>query len=66
MREPTCPHCQHGSFQAADYRPRDAKFPYIFVYCESCGAVVGVLEHTNIGWLIRKLAEMLGVGELPK
>ena len=55
-----CPRCENSSFEIAEHSPRGSRYKLFFIQCASCGPVVGVMEHTHIGWLIRKLAEKLG------
>ena len=56
----SCPKCTNHSFETVIQEPRGSNFKLIFVQCSSCGAVVGVMEHSNIGYLLGKLAKKLG------
>jgi translation initiation factor 2 beta subunit (eIF-2beta)/eIF-5 len=48
-------------FEVVEKEPTHSNFKLLFVQCSSCGAVVGVLDHYNIGSLIHDLAEKLNV-----
>lgn len=61
MATSKCPVCQKTSFETVENTPRNSKYIVMFVQCASCGSVVGVLESYNIGNLIYKLADKLGI-----
>jgi uncharacterized Zn finger protein len=61
MAASICPRCAKPFFEVVEREPRDSNFKLLFVQCSSCGAVVGVLDHFNIGSLIHDLAEKLHV-----
>ena len=52
-----CPHCQKSGFEVATESPKDSNYKLMFVRCQWCKTVVGVLDHYNIGNLVLKLAK---------
>lgn len=56
-----CPHCQKSGFETILETPKDSSFKLMFVRCQWCKTVVGVLEYYNNGALIHKLAKKLNV-----
>ena len=56
-----CPKCSGSRFEAVVETPRKSNFKLLFVRCETCGTVVGVLDAYNIGALIHDLAEKINV-----
>jgi transcription elongation factor Elf1 len=58
---PKCPKCDHTQFAIKSFDPIDSRFKLVAVYCNACGAVVGITEYDDTGALIRKLAKKLGV-----
>ena len=56
-----CPSCTSTSFETAIETPKNSNFKLLFIRCSSCGTVVGVLDYYNIGALLEKLADKLGV-----
>ncbi|OXG03653.1 hypothetical protein BC749_11114 [Flavobacterium araucananum] len=56
-----CPHCQKTGFEVATEAPKDSNFKLMFVRCQWCKTVVGVLDYYNIGTLVHKLAKKLNV-----
>ena len=56
-----CPHCQKSGFEVATEEPKDSNFKLMFVRCQWCKTVVGVLDYYNIGTLVHKLAKKLNV-----
>jgi len=56
-----CPKCSSSRFEAVVETPKKSNFKLLFVRCESCGTVVGVLDFYNIGALIHDLAEKINV-----
>ncbi len=53
-----CVKCGSGSFETASVTPKGSAHELLFVQCESCKGVVGVLDPRNIG-AIRKILEDL-------
>jgi len=41
--------------------PSKSNYKVMFIQCSKCGSVVGVMDYYNIGTLISKLADKLGV-----
>lgn len=56
-----CPNCQKTGFEVEIEEPKDSKFKLLFVRCQWCKTVVGVLDYYNIGKLLHVLAEKLNV-----
>lgn len=56
-----CPNCQRTSFETVEETPKDSNFKLMFIRCDSCKTVVGVIDYFNIGNLIHKLADKLNV-----
>jgi len=56
-----CPKCEQSGFEVVTEKPIKSKFRVSFVRCYSCKTVVGVLEPTDVGNLIRNLAEKLNI-----
>ena len=68
MATPNCPRCGNTSFEAQMLDLQRADFKHLCVQCESCSAVVGILDFYNVGNMllaqnraIRAIAEKLGV-----
>jgi hypothetical protein len=57
----TCVKCGNTLFEVVEKEPAQSNFKLMFVQCNSCGGVVGVVEFYNVGGLITKLAEALKV-----
>lgn len=51
-----CVRCGSGSFETASVTPKGLAHALLFVQCESCKGVVGVIDSRNIG-AIRKILE---------
>ncbi len=56
-----CGFCQSTRFKAETKQVDGTKFPYMFIYCANCGAVISVKEDFNISSLLFQLAEKLRV-----
>lgn len=68
MPEPTCIKCAHTVFELVESSPIGSDFKFLFLQCENCGGVAGVLDYLNIGSalieqnkLLRKVAQALNV-----
>jgi len=57
----TCTKCDNTQFEVKEVSPRESNFILNFVQCNSCGAVIGVIDYFNVGELIHQLAEELNV-----
>jgi uncharacterized Zn finger protein len=57
----TCVRCGNQRFEVVENEPDKARFKLMFVQCAKCGSVVGVTEYFNIGSLLNRMAEKLGV-----
>lgn len=62
MARSTCPkgNCGGTSFEVEEQSPHGSNFKFYFVQCQTCGAVVGVMDYFNISYLIKKLAKSIG------
>lgn len=63
-----CPSCKNGTFTIEENVPYRSQIKLMFVYCSSCGTVVGVMDYFNIGILLleqnralEKIAKALNV-----
>lgn len=56
-----CPHCQKSGFEVVTEEPKSSNFKLMFVRCQWCKTVVGILDYYNIGALIYKLAKKLNI-----
>lgn len=56
-----CPHCRGTRYEIVEQTPDKSNFVLQFVQCATCGAPVSVLENYNISWLVKRLAEKLGI-----
>lgn len=56
-----CPKCEGTSFETEIETPKNSRFKLLFVRCASCGVVISVLDYYNIGAMLEKLGDKLGV-----
>lgn len=66
MATPRCPKPDCGSSTFAltqSDKIKGARFIMTLIHCNSCGAVVGVTEHTSVTFLLRKVMEHLGISD---
>jgi len=56
-----CPKCDNGSFEVVENEPRLSNFKLLFVQCDKCGAVAGVLDYHNIGETLKIIMDKLGI-----
>lgn len=56
-----CPSCQKSGFEVVTEEPKDSNFKLMFVRCQWCKTVVGVLDYYNIGTLIKRFAKKLNI-----
>lgn len=66
MARSKCSKCEHTSFEVKSVEPTGYGFKVNFVQCSSCGAVVGVLDHFNIGQLLKNFAKKANVGDITR
>jgi excinuclease UvrABC ATPase subunit len=59
MAYSTCVKCGGTSFELKEAHIANVNFKQNFVQCSSCGGVVGVIPHDDVGTLIRELAARL-------
>jgi transcription initiation factor IIE alpha subunit len=57
----TCPKCDSNRFECTVSTPSGSNYSLMFVQCSACGAVVGVMDSSNIGAQNQKLKEGLQV-----
>lgn len=50
-----CPRCQKSYFETVVQSPKNSNYKLIFVQCQSCQSVVGVLDYYNIGTLAKDI-----------
>jgi predicted nucleic-acid-binding Zn-ribbon protein len=55
----TCPKCDGQRFELRTIEPLRSNWKYNAVQCSKCGAVVGVVDYYNVGFLVRELAKKL-------
>lgn len=56
-----CPNCSSTSFETAIEEPSGSNFKLIFIRCSSCGTVVGTMDYYNIGSMLEKIGDKLGI-----
>lgn len=56
-----CPKCESSEFEAINDKPVNSNYEVIFIRCNNCKTVVGVLDYYNVGTLIKKLAQKLKI-----
>lgn len=56
-----CPKCEHTSFEVVQETPYQSSYILQFTRCSSCKSVVGVTEYFNIGALVKKIMDKLGI-----
>jgi uncharacterized Zn finger protein len=63
MAASKCPKCDRlESFEMVEKSDvRGSQYKVMFIQCAACGTVVGVTEYSNVGFLVRKLAEKLRI-----
>ena len=60
MARSKCVRCDNTRFEAVEANISGTHFPYMFIQCSSCGAIVGVAEAENVPNLLHQLADKLG------
>jgi predicted nucleic-acid-binding Zn-ribbon protein len=61
MATSICPRCGNSSFEIKPSKINGAKIQLSFIQCDSCGAVVGVLESYSAAIQIQQLARKLKI-----
>ena len=61
MATPTCPKCDSTRFEVNTITPAKSNFKLQSTNCSSCGCIVGITEHFNIGALLEKIANALKI-----
>ena len=56
-----CPNCTNTEFEVVNETPVNSNYELIFVRCNSCKTVVGVIDFYNVGALVKKLASKLKI-----
>ena len=54
-----CPKCDNTFFELAENSPIGSNFKFMFIQCNSCGAVVGVTDYYNIGETLTEIKQRL-------
>ncbi len=64
-----CPTCSNTSFEVVQHTPKNSNFTlsmpknsnstFLFVQCDECGSVVGVLENNDVAGLLDKLLKKI-------
>lgn len=55
MSKSKCAKCDSTSFEIKEAVPTLSKFKLQFVQCSKCGSVVGVMDYSNIGYMLTEL-----------
>ncbi|HHT9109393.1 MAG TPA: hypothetical protein ACFYD9_12155 [Candidatus Wunengus sp. YC64] len=55
----TCPKCDNILFEVVENSPVNSDFKYLFIQCNSCGAVVGTMDYYNIGEILTEIQQRL-------
>lgn len=62
MARSTCVKCGNHQFKVvAQDRVKNSSYKLNFVQCAACGTVVGVMEYYNLGAMINKILQKLGI-----
>ena len=61
MDQSKCPKCEGLEFEVVNQTPINSNYELIFVRCNQCKTVVGVIDFYNVGTLIKKLAQKLKI-----
>lgn len=61
MATSRCPQCTGSKFEMVETDVSGSRFRIMFIQCQSCGTVVGTMNYENASYLVRVLAEKLGV-----
>ena len=59
MATSTCIKCGSSRFEAITTLPKNSPIRMIFVQCESCGGVAGVLDAVHVGRFVRGISESI-------
>jgi len=57
----SCPKYGSNAFECVEATIKGLDFRHNFVQCAQCGAVVGILDYYNLGNILRKIADKLGI-----
>ncbi len=61
MAAPSCVKCGHATFSGTMRNIPSAGRNVVFVHCEQCGAVVGVVEQVSAWNVVHAIAKKLGL-----
>jgi hypothetical protein len=64
MATPVCPKCGNTTFENNIIQPKNSNYKLTAINCDSCGAIIGVLDYFNIGGMLQTLARKLNVGSI--
>lgn len=53
--------CNSTRFETEVEDPEGSNYKLLFIRCHSCGTVVGVLDYYNIGAMLGKLGDKMGI-----
>jgi len=56
-----CPKCESTRFEIVEDTPTNSNWKYFYVRCSSCKSVISVKEYFNIGSLLHKIMNKLGI-----
>ena len=59
MAQSKCIKCNGITFEMVENTPLNSNFKLMFVQCQTCGTVVGVLPYENAAELVRKLTKKI-------
>ncbi len=57
-----CPKCDNASFEVVENSPLHSNYKLIFVQCRKCGSVVGTMDYSNIGTILKDVEKKVGFG----
>lgn len=58
MTTANCPRCKHESFSVQEIIPKKGTSRLRFVFCENCGAVVGVIDQSDLSEVTDALTDL--------
>lgn len=56
-----CPKCGKSVFESTIEQPLNSTVSYIFIRCQACGCVIGVMDNLHIGIALKKIGDKVGV-----
>jgi hypothetical protein len=58
-----CPKCEKTFFEVVEDTPLNSNWKMFYVRCNSCKTVIGITEYFNLGSLIKKIMNKLGIND---